>query len=145
MKRISILLFLCIFVFTSCSESRDPTDGVTEFVSAYGARGIVYSTSCAEGEEGYITEDIEKAFFGNNEPPENYAIFLNTHLDYASECGAFLVEGDRNDVISICQRRVKLLDPEGSRSFIVVYKDTVFYSTMSDKDKAKKLADIVFQ
>ncbi len=145
MKRVLILLFLCLFVFSSCSEAGDPTASLGEFVSAYGAEGIIYSTDVEEGQEGYISPEIERTIFGTTDMPPSYAIFLNTHLDYASECGAFLVRGDRSEIISLCKRRISLLDPAGDHSFIAIYGDIVFYSTMSDAQRARRIADVVFR
>lgn len=145
MKRVLILLFLCIFAFCSCTETKDPTASLNDFVSAYGAEGIIYSTEIKEGKEGYISPDIAKTIFGTTDLPDSYAIFLNTHLDYASECGAFLAHGDLSEVISLCKRRIKLLDREGNHSFIAIYGDLVFYSTMTDKERAQKIADVVFR
>lgn len=145
MKRVLILLFLSIFLFSGCTEVKDPTAALSDFVSAYGAEGIIYSTEIKEGQEGYISPDTAKTIFGTTDLPDSYALFLNTHLDYASECGAFLARGDLGEVISLCKRRINILDREGKHSFIAIYGDVVFYSTMTDKERAQKIADVVFR
>ncbi len=146
MKRILVLLFLCIFVFTSCGDAPDITAGLEEFVISYGASGVVYSTKYKEGEEGYIDEHLEERLFGSEACDIEYAVFLNTHLDYASECGAFLVpESRKNDIIELCQRRISLLDHEGGRSFIRIYGNIIFYSTMQDRERAEHFADLIFK
>ena len=146
MKRILVLLLLCIFIFTSCGESPDVTSLTEEFVSSYGASGILYSTKFKEGQDGYIDSYLEERLFGSDANGLEYAVFLNTHLDYASECGAFLTPGGKKDaVIEICQRRMDLLDPSGECSFIRIYGDVVFYSTMRDKDRAERFADLIFK
>lgn len=146
MKRISVLLFLCVFIFTSCHHAPDITEALEEFVASYGASGTVYSTKCKEGEEGYIDDYLAERLFGSEVEDIEYAIFLNTHLDYASECGAFLVpESRKNDIIELCQRRISLLDRQGKRSFIRIYGNIIFYSTMQDRDRAEHFADLIFK
>lgn len=145
MKRLIALLFLCIFLFVSCAEQPSVADLLTEFVNAYGAEGIVYSTEYGEGESGYIDTYLSDRIFGDEASELTYAVFLNSHLDYASECGAFLVEpSERNIAIEISKRRVSLLDPSSAHSFIRIYPHAVFYSTMQNKEMAEKLADIIF-
>lgn len=146
MKRILVLLFLCVFIFTSCHDAPDITEALEEFVASYGASGVIYSTKCKEGEEGYIDEYLSERLFGSEVEKIEYAVFLNTHLDHASECGAFVVpESRKNDIIELCQRRISLLDPEGDRSFIRIYGSIIFYSTMQDRGRAEHFADLIFK
>lgn len=145
MKRLIALLFLCIFLFTSCAEQASVADLLTEFVNAYGADGIIYSTEYAEGEQGYIDTYLSDRIFGDEASELTYAVFLNSHLDYTSECGAFLVApSERNTAIEISERRVSLLDPSSTHSFIRIYPHAVFYSTMQNKERAERLADLIF-
>lgn len=146
MKRIFVLLFLCAFILTSCGEEPDVRSLTEEFVSAYGADGTVYSTECREGEDGYISDDLAERLFGSEVIGMTYSVFLNTHLDYTSECGAFLVDtADKSSIIELCQRRMSLLDPRGEHSFVRIYSNVIFYSTMQDKARAERFADIIFK
>ena len=144
MKRLSVLLFLLIFTLCSCGEQKSPTALLVDFVYAYGAEGFIYSTEYSEGEEGYITPELERAIFGQSDINATYAVFLNIHPDQPSECGAFLIEGNRNELIELAKRRMELLDPSGERAFMVIYGDILFYSTLSDRAVAEKLAGLVF-
>ncbi len=146
MKRSLALLFLSLFLLSSCTERQSVTEGLTEFVRAYGAEGIVYSTDFSEGQEGYIDSYLSARLFGNDAADFTYAVFLNTHLDYASECGVFSVGySERNSAIEICNRRISLLDPAASHSFVRIYPHAVFYSTMQNREKAERLADMIFE
>ena len=146
MKRILILLFLYVFLLTSCGKAPDITAKTQEFVTSYGASGTVYSTAFREGESGYISPDLEEKLFGSEVSEVEYTVFLNTHLDYASECGAFLVDPSRRGaIIELCRRRISLLDPEGGHSFIRIYGGVVFYSTMQDRARAEHFADLIFK
>lgn len=144
MKKLFILLFLCLFILFSCSEPLPPKDMLSEFVRAYGAEGVIYHSEAKEGEEGYLSPRLATLAFGNCQLPSSYAILLNTHLDTATECGIFLIEGDREEILELCATRTALLDPQGDRTHIAIYGRYAFYSTLSDKSRAKSIADKVF-
>ena len=143
MKKL-LILFLCLFILSACSEPLPPVDMLTEFVRAYGAEGVIYHSGAREGDEGYLSERLAVITFGNRSLPSSYAVLLNTHLDTAYECGIFLIEGDRDAALELCATRAALLDPRGERTYIAIYGRYVFYSTLADKSRAKSIADKVF-
>ena len=145
MKKLFLLPFVLMFALSSCSEPLPPRDLLSEFVKAYGAEGIIYHFEAKEGEEGYLSPELEILAFGDRHLPRSYAILLNTHLDTAAECGLFLIEGNREELIDLCTYRTALLDPGGERTYIAIFGDYMFYSTLPDRDRAKRLADIVFK
>ena len=144
MKKLLLLPFLCLFILSSCSEPLPPVDLLSEFVRSYGAEGIIYHSEAKEGDEGYLSPELKNLAFGDREMPKSYAILLNIHLDTATECGVFLIEGDRDEILELCATRTALLDPRGERTYLAIYGRYAFYSTLSDKAKAKRIADKVF-
>lgn len=144
MKKLLLLPFLCLFILSSCSEPLPPVDLLSEFVKSYGAEGIIYHSEATPGEDGYLSPELARVAFGDRELPKSYAILLNTHLDAAYECALFLIEGNRDEILELCATRAALLDPQGTRTHVAIYGRYVFYSTLSDKDRAKKIADLTF-
>ena len=145
MKKLLLLPFLCLFILSACEPPAPPVDLLSEFVKSYGAEGIIYHSEAKPGEEGYLSPEVAAVAFGSGALPESYAVMLNWRVDSAYECGLFLIDGDRNELIELSSRRISLLDPRGERGFIGIYGDYVFYSTLSDKDRAKRLASEVFR
>ena len=142
-KIVSLLIILSLSLsLYSCKKQRDTYALVSEFVRVYGAEGIIYSPGVSEGNDGYLSEGvIERAFRLSGALPKSYAIFLNSHPDFGSECGAFLCES--TDMLAYmeesCLERIRLLDPGGERSFIKINKNLLFYSTMEDAPRAKRI------
>ena len=145
MKKLLLLSLIALFVLSSCRESLPPKDLLYEFVKAYGAEGVIYYSEANESEEGYLSPELEGLAFGDRHLPRSYAILLNTHLDTAAECGLFLIEGNREELIDLCTYRTALLDTRGDCTYIAIFGDYMFYSTLHDRDRAKRLADIVFK
>lgn len=145
MKRaISLILLIILLVHTlsSCEAERDAYEIVRDFVSAYGAEGVIYSPRFTEGEEGYIRDDlVRKIYVFSGRFPENYAVFLNSRLDFSSECGAF-VSSDAEMlgmIEEMCLERIRLLSEGGSHAFVKRSRNLVFYSTMKDRARAEKI------
>ena len=144
MRRILCLLLIIILCFNlaSCKEARPASDMLTEFIAAYGAEGIMYRSDACEWEEGYIEYDLLKKIYVFYEDfPEDFAIFLNSHADYGSECGVFVCRdaSECEAVSEMCLERIRLLDRRGKNSFVTREGRVVFYSTMSDGDRARAL------
>ena len=138
---ISLLTILCLSLF-SCESRRDAYEIIDSFVSAYGAEGIIYSPKINEGDEGYINSDlIRKIYVFSGRFPENYAIFLNNHTDFSSECGAFVCsDADMlNMVEEMCLERIRLLSGGEDHAFVKRSRDVCFYSTMKDRARAEKI------
>ena len=145
MKKLFLLPFVLMFALSSCSEPLPPRDLLSEFVKAYGAEGVIYHSEANESEEGYLSPELEGLAFGDRHLPRSYAILLNTHLDTAAECGLFLIEGNREELIDLCTYRTTLLDTGGERTYVAIFDSYMFYSTLPDRDRAKRIADIVFK
>ncbi len=145
MKKLFLLPFLCLFILSACQPPAPPVDLLSEFVKSYGAEGIIYHSEAEEGDEGYLSPELACLAFGDRELPKSYAILLNIHLDTATECGLFLIEGNKKELLELSAARASILDPVGNRTHIAIYGDYVFYSTLSDKEKAKRIADFTFK
>lgn len=145
MKRVLSLLLIIVFIssfLASCVRERDAYTLVNEFVTVYGAEGIVYSPRFSEGERGYIPKGLlEKIYVYYGNFPENYAIFLNSHPTNPVECGAFVCDGADSlaSAEEMCLERIRLLSNGGSHAFVKVSGMTVFYSTMQDRERAEKI------
>lgn len=144
MKKLLLLPFLCLFILSSCSEPLPPNDLLAEFVKSYGAEGIIYHSEAKEGDEGYLSPQLARLAFGDRELPKSYAILLNIHLDTHTECGLFLIEGNKKELLELSASRTSILDPRGDRTYIAIYDSYVFYSTLSDRERAQKIADKTF-
>ena len=145
MKRVVSLILLSVilsFTLSSCKAERDAYEVVRDFVSAYGAEGVIYSPRFVEGEEGYIRDDlIRKIYVFSGVLPENYAVFLNSRLDFSSECGAFVSSNAEvlGMIEEMCLERIRLLSEGGSHAFVKRSRNLVFYSTMKDRERAEKI------
>lgn len=141
--------FFCIMIiislalsFVSCGKRRSASDILSEFVSVYGAEGIIYRSDAEEWDEGYAEYDLlKKIYLFYQDFPEKFAIFLNSHADYGSECGVFICRdaAECESVSEMCLERIRLLDRQGERSFVLREGKLVFYSTLSDADRARRI------
>ena len=144
MKRFLTVL-LCVIItmtFTSCRGERPAHELLSDFISAYGAEGIIYTPTAKEGEDGYATSELlDKIFVYEGQFPEDFALFLNSHVDYASECGVFVCESveERSRVEEMCAERIRLIARGSNKSFISRSGLTVFYSTMTDRARSEKI------
>lgn len=143
MKKIALILIPPVLCFALCAcQGEVSAEGLlSEFISAYGAEGIIYSSECVEGEDGYLTEEtLSKIYLYSGRFPENWAIFLNSRAGYGSECGAFVCDSAdmRLLVEEMCLERVRLL-AGGENSFVARSGNIVFYSTMQDGARAEQL------
>lgn len=139
-----LLIFSMLFSLSSCGESRSAYELLSEFVSVYGAEGIIYRSDAEEWEEGFAEYDLlKKIYLFYKDFPEEFSIFLNSHADYGSECAVFVCRNSSEcfEVYEMCLERIKLLDRRGEKSFIVREGRLVFYSTMSDTERARRIWD----
>ena len=137
-----LLVLSMLFSLASCGESRPASELLSEFVSVYGAEGVIYRSDAKEWEEGYVEYDLlKKIYLFYKDFPEEFAIFLNSHADYGSECGVFVCRdaSECETVSEMCLERIRLLDRKGENSFVIREGRVVFYSTMSNGERAKKI------
>ena len=145
MKRIALFLLLIVFsleFLLSCGKTADAYAMLTELVDLYGAEGVIYYSSAAEGEEGYMSDGLfEKLYVMVGYTPRNYAIFINSHVSTASECAAFVCRNsdEATAVTEMCEERVRLLTRGGDSYVIIRTGKTVFYSTMTDTERTERL------
>ena len=145
MKRFLALIILVLFVgslLCSCGSEADAYGILREFVTAYGVDGVIYSPCIPEGENGYIPDGfVERIYIFSGNFPENYAIFLNSHPSYPSECGVFICDGAESLAATeeMCLERIRLLSGRDDHAFVKVNRMTVFYSTMHDRERAERI------
>ena len=125
----------------SCSAEPTARDMLSDFCVAYGVEGIIYSPDIKEGKDGYITarmfSDIY-LFYGD--PPENYAVMLNSRTDVSAECGTFVSQNDAelSALEAMCYERIALLGAPES-SIVIRSGATVFYSTFSNSKRVSEI------
>lgn len=137
-----IILFALLLSPISCKSEPNAYKMLSEFVSAYGADGIIYSPTIEEGNDGYIRAGlVESIYLFSGNFPENYAILLNARTDLSSECGLFVCTDAEmlGAVEEMCIERIKLICQGDSRAFIKQSGEILFYSTMQDRERAEKI------
>ena len=137
-----ILLLSVVFTLNSCQKEQDAYGMLWEFVRAYGAEGVIYSPAIPEGDDGYVNEGlIDKIYVCSGRFPENYAIFLNSRADYGSECGVFICENADMLLMveEMCLERIRLLGRGSDIAFVKRDGNVIFYSTLSQRDRAEKI------
>ena len=142
-KILSAILLVCIpLTLCSCRDQPDAYQLLSEFVSAYGAEGTIYSPSVPEGEDGYVREGLPKMIYlFSGEFPENYAIFLNGHTDPSSECAIFVCQDANmlNMVEEMSLERIRLVAAGADYAFVRRSGNICFYSTLKQRDRAEKI------
>lgn len=142
MKKALAALLLLVFAltFTSCETAVSPYRLLSDFVSLYGAEGIVYSPECPEGSEGYIdSSTAHRIFIFHGDMPKSYAVFLNSHVDGGAECGVFVCRdgAELSEVTEMCEERMRLLSSDNP--VLIRSGRIIFYSTLRDSDRARSL------
>lgn len=140
MKRLICLTLAILLLFCSCQSEQDAYAMLSEFVAAYGAEGVIYSPSLAEGKPGYLTQElVERIFLFTDGIGDNYAILLNSHVTSVSECGIFVCDDDeeRRRCEEVCLERVRILNSDNG--FVKSKGRAVYYSTLSDSEKAERI------
>ena len=119
---------------------------MNEFMSAYGISGPVFLSGEPEYSEGYISEQtLEKIYSYYGEFPSDYAIFLNRHYDYGAECAFFVCDdGEVSDTLEMCRERIALICKDDV-GIVLRSRNVVFYSTLSDKERAKELFFMILE
>lgn len=140
-KTICLFLILSLlFALLSCGEEKDAYSMLTDFASAYGVEGIIYSPCVSEGEPGYMREGLaERVFLFSGRFTDNYAVLLNSRTESASECGIFVCPDALTQLSAeeACLERIRLLG--GDNGFVKTKGRIVYYSTLKDRDRAERL------
>ena len=143
MKKIlcAVIIHMILFSVISCTEKRSAYELLSSFVDAYGARGVIYSPTVSDGEDGYIDRDMFRRIYAfGDEFPEDFAVLLNLHTDTPAECAVFICRdtAELDTVYEMCEERVRLLSVPDS-SFIVRCDTVLFYSTLPDVQRARRI------
>ena len=143
MKRfISFVLLVAVTLsLFSCEKKVEAKDLLSDFLTLYGADGVIYSPEMLEGEEGYIPDGfVERLYIFNRPFPENYALYFNSRPDCYYECGVFVCQSsdELKQIEEACLERIRLLSAK-ERAFVSVNNNVVFYSTMKNKERAGKV------
>ena len=137
-----VMLSLLFASLCSCGSEPDAYEMLKEFVQVYGAEGVVYSPSIPESQEGYMPPELaDRIYRFSGKPPDNFAVLLNSHTNGFYECGVF-VSTDADSLSSItetCLERIRLLGGAGENDFVKVSGRLIFYSTLSDRDRAERI------
>ncbi len=144
MKRLISILLLPTMLLSlfSCGEQKNAYSLLSEFVSSYGAEGIIYSPEISEGHDGYIPDGlVEKIYIYSGRFPDEFAIFLNSHPDFGAECAVFICRDaeERATVLEACFERLRLLGRGSDTAFVKRQGSIIFYSTMKDRKRAEEL------
>lgn len=144
MKKIAFLLLLIFLFFSllSCEKTPSAEAMIYDFISAYSAKGTIYSSGKREGEDGYVYDELlKKIYIFEGAFPKNYAIFLNSHTDFGAECAAFVCEDEdeRAKVINMSRERITILGKGKDNAFLSTSGSIVFYSTLSNRAEAEAL------
>ena len=140
-KIVCLFLVFSVLCLSSCrGKYKDTYSIVTNFLDVYGVECITYSSLAEEGSAGYITPEIRKQLFTNEEIlPHDYSIALHSRLDGVFELGVFLADDtfDRLVLSDMCLSRVKLLGSlsrgEGN---VFIKNNLVIYIFSSDIENA---------
>ncbi len=136
-----LLIFMLVLLF-SCAEEPSAEELMKDFISSYGAEGIIYSPRCEVYEDGYIREGFtEKIYIYNGNFPKNYAIFLNSHSHRGSEAALFVCkdENEKQTVLEMCLERVKTVCDGSDNCVIIRSGNIIAYSTLEDKGRSENL------
>ena len=134
------LIFTLCLSLAGCREEQNAYDILSEFVTDYGAEGVIYSPFVSEGRPGYISDGlVERAFLFTEGIGDNFALLLNSHIDKVCECGVFVCSDDEEVRLAeeICLERVRLLSGEGG--FVKKRGRVVYYYVLSDPDRAERI------
>jgi hypothetical protein len=73
--------------------------------------------------------------------PSDFAVILNCRADYGAECGVFVCDGEaeREAALEMCEERLRILSRDADNSLLIRSGNTVFYSTLTDDERAERL------
>ena len=147
MKRLicCLLLFSLMLSLVGCGGGgRSAHAMLLEFSESYGIYGILYSPEIREGDAGYIDKDFFSSIFSSEPDFEtDYAVFLSSSIESVYEAALFVAmdESSRLYAQDLCRRRILFLTEMGygENAVLIGRKNTVFYSTLPDNERAEQL------
>ncbi len=138
---------LCFSLF-SCEKSISCYEFLTEFSAEYPLDGVIYHSSAEEYEDSYLSEELFRTvYIYSGDIPSDFALFLNSRPSRGEECGIFKARDarERRELISMCYERCGLVSERGSEYLVLTSGDFVFYSTLSDNERAKNIFESIIK
>lgn len=143
LKKLMILVIILVSVhsFSACGRDISADGFMREFAAVYPLEGTVYTSLAEFGEEGYMDDELFRRIYAyRGDMPEEFAIYLNKRPERGEECGIFKADGVGTEAIAeFCIRRIKLLSEKNTEGMLLTSGEYVFYSTLSDSERAKEL------
>ncbi len=137
-----VIVFILLLLLSSCHENRSCSELLSEFGNEYSIYGNMYTVDREFYEEGYISEELfREVYIYSGDIPPDYAIFLNSRPSRGEECGIFSArDADmKEELISMCYERIALISEKNTQGFVMTSENFVFYSTLSDSERAKTI------
>ena len=146
MKKLFALIILCAvaLTFSSCgAKGRTAEELLSEFVSSYGAGGVIYSSE-AGGEWEYADGEFFAALYGATADFESgFAVLLSSSLDCVYEAGVFVTHDTTSRLYAeeLCRKRLDLLIKMGASDtpLLIKRKNVIFYGCLPDAERAERL------
>lgn len=147
MKKILSFFTFISLILSLFSCGKEPPSAerlLSDFISSYGAFGVIYSKEVPEGERGYIDGSFFSTLYGDEADFESdYAVFLSSSIDEISEVGVFAVRDESSRIYAeqLCRKRLTLLTKMGygDSSVLLVRGQVIFYSTLPDPERAERI------
>ena len=146
MKRLFALLLSFVLVFiTSCTREASAEAVLRELCRVYPINAVVYSSRASEYEDGYISEDMLVALYGESDiPASEIAVVMYGDVGAAREIGAFTVRtgSERMRLFELATERINFLssfvDGEG---FVKKYHGVMVYGFVDDALSVERVLD----
>ena len=145
MKKLLMLLFSLIFIFTSCYRAVNPKDILDGFCCSYGINAEVYHSGAQYGDDGYIDSEMLNSLYGIDEAFRyDFAIVMYCDVTRVREIAVFKADtGDeRMYLFELITDRLRFLssfaDGEG---FIKKYRGAIVYGFVDDADGVERAFD----
>ncbi len=149
MKKLCIVILIAVcLILSSCSDGISPYELMSRLGREYPVSGVLYHSGVLPHESGYLGEELFKSvYIYSGDMPEDFAVYLNMRPGRGGECGAFSA-GDaevRRTLVSMCYERCRLVAENESDILVLTSGNLVFYSTLSDPVRARKIFDSIIK
>ena len=141
---------LLIFSLFSCTEQKSAVSLMEDFVSAYGIRKTVFSSSLKEGEDGFVSEGFLEKLYGDiGESVYEFAVVFTSDLRSLGECSVFVCH-TAYDALTVSEaatdriQMIRKLSVEGDTSsledaFVLRKGKVVVMCALDDNGRARSL------